>query len=178
MFTLNLYHQMKHLLELLSGGDLRSIARSNKVVGLVQDQEDFDKLFRYLYHEDRRVVMRAADAVEKITVSNKGYLDGHKKEIIELCRKATGKELKWHLALMVSRLQLTKSELGMVWELLTSWAVDKKESRIVRVNAVQGLFNLLLQHQELERDFELLLSGLEGERIPSLNARIRKLRRT
>lgn len=168
---------MQHFLELLSGGDLRSIAQSHKVVGLVQDQEDFDELFQYLFHAERLVVMRAADAVEKITVNNKGYLTSHKNEIIGLCKKASDKELKWHLALIVSRLKLGKSELGIIWELLTSWALDKKESRIVRVNSIEGLFNLLQEHKELEQDFELLLLEFERQGIPSLNARIRRIKK-
>lgn len=168
---------MQQFLELLSGGDLRSIAQSNKVVGLVQGQEDFDKLFQCLFHEDRLVVMRAADAVEKLTVTNKNYLASHKRELIELCKKATDKELKWHLALMVSRLVLRKSELGIIWELLTSWALDQKESRIVRVNSIEGMFHLLQGHRELEQDFKLLLSELERQDVPSLNARIKKIRK-
>jgi hypothetical protein len=55
--------QVQQVLALLSGGDLRSIAQSNKVVDLVQDQEDFDKLFQFLFHEDRLVVMRAAPSL-------------------------------------------------------------------------------------------------------------------
>jgi hypothetical protein len=168
---------VQYFLELLSGGDLRSIAQSDNVVGLVQNQEDFDELFHYLFHAERLVVMRAADAVEKITVNHRGYLASHKNEIIELCKNATDKELKWHLALIVSRLKLRKSELGIIRELLTSWALDEKESRIVRVNSVEGLFNLLQEHKELEQDFELLLLELERQGVPSLNARIRRIKK-
>ena len=31
--------------QLLAGGDLRTIGNSNRVVGLVQNQKDFDELF-------------------------------------------------------------------------------------------------------------------------------------
>jgi hypothetical protein len=168
---------VQHFVELLSGGDLRSIAQSNKVAGLVQGQKDFDKLFQYLFHPERLVVMRAADAIEKITVNNKSYLTSHKKELIELCKNASDKELKWHLALIVARLRLRKSELGIIWELLTCWALDKKESRIVRVNSIEALFNLLQEHKELEQDFELLLSELGRQGVPSLIARIKKIRK-
>lgn len=75
---------MLKFVKLLSGGDLRSIGKSNSIVPKVKNQNDFDELFKCLFHKDRIVVMRAADAIEKITVSNPLYLIKHKKKIIEL----------------------------------------------------------------------------------------------
>ena len=168
---------MKHFDDILKGGDLRSIGQSNKVVSLIDNQQNFDELFQQLFHIDRKVVMRAADAIEKITVNNPGYLKPHKNVILKLCDTAKNIELKWHLALLASRLSLTKRELGRVWQILTSWATDRNESRIVRVNSIQGLFNLLTQHKELEQDFNLTLTEIKRENIPSINARIRKLKK-
>jgi hypothetical protein len=78
--------------------------------------------------------------------------------------------------LLVPRLQLSSSEIGTVWHILTEWAVDKKESKIVRVNCVQGLFELLQSKKELTKDFNLTLNQIEKEEIPSLTARIKKLK--
>ncbi len=168
---------MLNLERMLQGGNLRSIGQSNGVIALVKNQAEFDELFRVLFHPDRKIVMRAADAVEKITRNHPGYLQPHKKELLNLCGKAEDKELKWHLALVVSRLQLTRAELGRLWHLLAGWAMHKKESRIVRTNAIQALHQLLQQDRTLEQDFETMVSEAERENIPSLNARIRKLRK-
>ncbi|MGB4849209.1 MAG: hypothetical protein WBP41_14895, partial [Saprospiraceae bacterium] len=65
---------------------------------------------------------------------------------------------------------------GIIWQTLTTWVTNKKESKIVRVNSLQGLHNLLSQNQELTQDFNLTLSKIEMENIPSINARIRKLK--
>jgi hypothetical protein len=62
-----------------------------------------------------------------------------------------------------------------VWDLLTNWATDKNESKIVRVNSIQGLFKLSKQNHELSHDFDLTLSKIKREKLPSLNARIKKL---
>jgi len=167
---------MSRLVDRLSGGDLRSIGKVNAVIRHVQSQSQFDKLFNGLFHQDRLIVMRAADAVEKITLKEHRYLMPHKKSLLELLDTARDKELKWHLALLVSRLKLTKRELGKAWAILTGWALDAGESRIVRVNSVQGLFDLLKQSPRLKSDLELTLVQLEKEEIPSLKARIRKLR--
>lgn len=98
---------MANLENLLKGGDLRSIAQSNNVVSVIDNQTGFDKLFQFLYNDDRKVVMRAADAIEKITIDYPNYLQRHKRAIIQLCDKVENMELKWHLALLVSRLSLS-----------------------------------------------------------------------
>ncbi|NOT35807.1 MAG: hypothetical protein HOP11_00345 [Saprospiraceae bacterium] len=168
---------MAALKKILSGGDLRSIGKSDSVVLKVQTQSDFDNLFKCLFHKDRLVVMRAADAIEKITLNNTQYLAIHKKEIINMSLVAKDKELMWHLALLIPRLDLNKQEFGNSWDILTKWAKDKKNSRIVRVNSIQGLFEMLKKKNELEKDFKLTLTELETENIPSINARIRKLKK-
>jgi hypothetical protein len=66
--------------------------------------------------------------------------------------------------------------LTKAWKLLTNWALDKNNSRIVRVNSIQGLFEMLKENNELTQDFDLTLTELEKEDIPSINARIRSIK--
>lgn len=168
---------MNQFEEILQGGDLRSIGESNRIGSLIKNQEDFDELFELLFHTDRKVAMRAADSVEKITSKYPNYLVHHKKEILKFFDNANNIEMKWHLALIVSRLRLNDNEVGFVWQVLTRWANNHRESKIVRVNSIQGLFNLLQQHGELEKDFQLTLDQVQREKIPSINARLRKLKK-
>jgi hypothetical protein len=161
--------------KLLSGGDLRSTGESNSVVLAVHDQNDFDKLFKCLFHKDRIVVMRAADATEKITVKHSPYLSKHKNALIELCHSAKNKELKWHLALLIPRLNLSHKEIGAARQILTDWASDKNESRIVRINSIQALYEICTKENRSIKSFENLLARIERENIPSINARIRNL---
>ena len=160
----------------LSGGDLRSIGNSNAVVLLTTSQHDFDILFRLLFSHDRLVAMRCADAIEKITGKTPGYLAKHKTEILELCKKARHKELQWHLALILPRLALTGSEFKFAWKLLSAWATDTHESKIVRVNAITGLAALTQQDSILSAGLYEILEKIGAENIPSLNARIRKIK--
>lgn len=168
---------MTRFAKLLSGGDLRSIGKSNAVIDKIRSQKDFDDLFEYLFHADRIIVMRAADAIEKITVNNPKYLSRHKKKVLGLSNVAKDKELKWHLALLMCRLELDENEFAQVWHILTAWARDKNNSRIVRVNSIQGLFDLKSQRNELEKDLALTLAELEKENVPSLNARMKRLKK-
>ncbi|TDQ33054.1 hypothetical protein [Zeaxanthinibacter enoshimensis] len=163
--------------KILGGGDLRSIGRSDEVVGMIQDQNDFDQLFPFLFHPDRVVAGRTADAIEKLTIENPGYLSDHKKEVLTLLDKAKDIELKWHLALLVPRVDLNTKELDDTWKVLRQWAENKKESRIVRVNAMQSLYDLQQLSPEYRSRFYEVINVLEKENIPSITSRIRLLRK-
>ena len=109
-------------------------------------------------------------------LQNPGFLAEHKQDIINLLNAAVDKELKWHLALIASRLDLTNDELGAVWDKLIKWATDKSESKIVRVNSIQSLFEIVKINNELKRDFDLMVKNIQAENIPSINARLKKLK--
>lgn len=164
---------MTSLKTLLSGGDLRSIGNADDIVSMINSQEDFDCLFKLVFDEERIVAMRAADAVEKITRVNPLYISKHKQELLVLGYKINNKELKWHIAQLLPRLCLNAGEAANVWQLLFSWAADKTNSNIVRVNAIQGLFDLLKILPCNNLGFQLLLNRLKKEEIPSINARIK-----
>ena len=165
------------LLNNLNGGDLRSIGQANLIVTEIQNQNDFDILFNCLHSEDRLVVMRAADAIEKITIKRTDFLCGHKEEILAFCERADNIEFKWHLALLLPRLSFSESECDNVREILSSWLFDSKESKIVRANSLQALYELSKQDLITKEEFDGILSVVEKENIPSLLARIRKIRR-
>lgn len=165
----------------LKGGDLRSIGKTNVIISEITNQKKFDELFRGLFDADRVVVMRSADAIEKITIMHPEYLDSHKKQLFELFQTANHIELKWHLAQLmprlILRLKLSEDETGMVWNKLTQWAIDKTSSRIVRVNSIQGLFDIQKKFPELKKDFTDTLLKLDRGNIPSITVRIKKLRK-
>ena len=166
---------MNKLTKYLQGGDLRSIAKVAQVIKLVNSQFEFDQLFSHLYATDRLIVMRAADAIEKIASANPQYLVDHKNELFKFLLMAEDKEFKWHLALLISYLTLTKHELNQAWKKLSEWVKDKNESKIVRVNSLQALYDLSKRYKEHESKFALIVHSLKSENIPSLNARIKKL---
>lgn len=85
---------MNKFQNLLEGGDLRSIGKANEIVDMIHNQADFDELFENLMATDRKIVMRAADAMEKITLRTPEYLLPHKKTLLQLCQTAKDIELK------------------------------------------------------------------------------------
>lgn len=161
---------------LLLGNDLRKLKNTKKIFDAVTDQKSFDELFGLIFHHERPLVMRAADAVEKITLKNRQFLGPHKAQLLAILRSADHKELKWHIAQLLPRLTLSTDELENVWHKLSYWALNRNESKIVRVNALQGLFDISSLHPELQKDYNQTLSALSREQIPSLQARIKKLK--
>lgn len=70
------------LLEMLRGGDRRSIGRSDQVAGMVSvDLRLFSRLMEGLWSQDELVRMRAADAAEKVTRDHRELLRPYKREI-------------------------------------------------------------------------------------------------
>jgi hypothetical protein len=67
---------MHELLDRLTGGDRRSIGRSNEVVvAVIAEPSLFGVLFGSLWSRDPLIRMRAADALEKITAKHPEYVD-------------------------------------------------------------------------------------------------------
>jgi len=120
--------------------------------------------------------MRTIDAMEKISVDHYSkFLKKHTHDIIQLLHMAKDKEFKWHLAIIISRLELNTEQLVSVWNRLKSWTLDKDESKIVRVNAIESLFFMSKRDTKLHKEFDAIIKKIESEQIPSIQARIRKL---
>lgn len=162
--------------QLLNSGDLRGIDGVEMVVKMIDSQQEFDLLFSCLRGKNRLIVMRTADAIEKITRERPQYLEKHKVDILQYCSIVQNKELKWHLAQLVTRIMMDNAEFRYVSNILEHWALDSNESKICRVNALQGLFELYNIHRKNPENLIKLMSRIEEEDIPSLNARIRQLK--
>jgi hypothetical protein len=165
----------KFLTQLLMGNDRRRLNNLKIVLESVTDQKHFDGLFALIFHHERTLVMRAADAVEKITVKKPQYLKPHKLQLLSMLKNADHIELRWHLAQLVSRLDLSSSELSDTIHILQYWVLNRNESKIVRVNALQAVFDISRKHPEFTAAFERIANSIKSEPIPSLQARLRKL---
>ena len=163
---------------LLPGKNSGTLRQNNINVDSIDDQRKFDNLFHLVFHNERTLVIRAADAIEKITAIRPEFLKPHKNQLLEALNTAHHKELKWHIARLIARIGLTETELNDVWHKLSYWALNKSESKITRVSALQGLFDLSMANPVLKGDFEMIVVALGHEMIPSIQAKIRKLKNT
>ncbi len=165
---------MGTILDELRGGDRRSIGRSNQVVEIVRQKPAlFPALIDGMHHEDELIRMRAADVVEKLTMANPEWLQPFKAQLIKLAARATQQELRWHLAQMLPRLELSKRDRVIVVAIFRRYLED--QSRIVKTFAMQGLTDLAQQDPRFTKSIRPLIASLTRTGSPSMKSRGRKL---
>jgi hypothetical protein len=161
---------------MLGGGDRRSIGRADEVVDLVRVRpKTIARVVACLWDPDGCVRMRAADAAEKVSREQAVLLQPYKKAVLGLLAEAKEPELRWHLALIIPRLQLAPSECRRVADILRQYLEDR--SSIVRAFAIQGLSDLTGQYPCLRPTVLDLLRALTRSGTPAMRARGRKLLR-
>lgn len=162
------------LAAMLKGGDRRSIGRSNEIVSkILRRPEQFVELIECLWRDDAIVRMRAADAIEKISLQRADLLKQYKTDLLGLLEEAQQQELRWHLALVIPRLPLAKAEQRRAVASLRGYLSDR--SSIVRTCALQGLADLSRLNPELRRPIKKLLEEASRTGTAAMKARARKL---
>jgi len=142
---------MHELLQLLSGGDRRSIGRANAVAALVLDQPALlGVLFDGLATTDPVLRMRCADAAEKVTAMRPDYLVPYKGTLIEQLCGVEQQEVRWHLAPMLARLPLAGPDEALVLAILRGYTKDR--SSIVKTAAMQALADLAVRSPRLRAE--------------------------
>lgn len=165
---------MKSIVDKLAGGNRRSIGRSNEVVIDVLDNPAlFSEVFKRILSDDPLIRMRSADAVEKITAKRPQYLQDYKRTLIYKVAKIDQQEVRWHVAQMLSRLALTKTESEVVVEILMNYLLDK--SGIVRTFSMQALADIAAKQKSLRPQIVRLLKMLTKRGTPAMQSRGRKL---
>lgn len=117
--------------------------------------------------------MRAADAAEKVTVKRPELLRPHKRELLGLLAETEQIELRWHLAAMVTRLELSTAERQRAAAALQRYLEDR--SSIVKTFAMQALVDLAGQDPSLRETARQILEQALRTGTPAMKARARKL---
>jgi len=165
---------MNQIIEKLQGGDLRSKGKSDEVVKEVFDNPRlFGLVVDGMIFDDPVVRMRAADALEKITRRRPDYMAPHKSRLINVVSQIDQKEVRWHMAVILPRLQLTEQEREKVFQILISYLEDK--SKIVRTFAMQGLSDIAESDRAYLSRVVALLEDLVGTGSPAMKSRGNKL---
>jgi hypothetical protein len=162
------------LADMLRGGDRRSIGKSNQIAKLVlAEPKRFAELVACLWEEDPLVRMRAADAAEKVSLKRPELLKPHKGELLGLLAEAEQIELRWHLAAIVPRLDLSAPERRLAAAALQHCLEDR--SSIVKTFAMQGLVDLARLDPGLRETAKQILEEALLTGTPAMKARARKL---
>jgi len=162
------------IIAMLKGGDRRSIGRSDRVAKIVNaDRRLFANLMAGLWSEDALVRMRAADAAEKVTREKPEWLAPYHKELLGLLAETEEQEVRWHLTVMVPRLELNANERQAVIGSLNRFLEDR--SSIVKTFALQGLADLAKSESSIRPTVVETLRQATRSGTPAMKARSRKL---
>ncbi len=165
---------MVELLDMLRGGDRRSIGRSKEVVAAVLANPClFGVLFGGLFSDDVLIRMRAADALDKITAKHPEYLQPYKKQLIWQVAQSQEQEVRWHVAQMFPRLQANQEERAAMVAILLNYLGDK--SKIVKTLAMQALADLAEHDAGLRQMVISVLEEQTSSGSPAMRSRGSKL---
>jgi HEAT repeat protein len=165
---------MAGILEKIQGGDRRSIGRSEEVAAdVLANPALFETLFRGMLHANPLVRMRAADAVEKITLAHPEYLQPFKEALLQEVAKINQQEVRWHVAQMLPRLTLSVEERQAALMILTSYLTDK--SKIVHTFSLQAMADLAEEDQTLVQPVLKILTDASQSGSPAVKSRVKKL---
>lgn len=165
---------MNCLVHKLRGGDRRSIGNSNAVVGKVlRNPARFAEIIDGLTHDDPLVRMRCADVAEKVSLRHPDWLQPHSGRLLTLAARSQEQEVRWHLAQMLPRLDLTRTRRRQAETILLGYLDD--ESRIVKTFAMQALADFAIKDLAFRRRLLPLLGRLGKSGSPAMRARARKL---
>jgi hypothetical protein len=163
------------ILQKLRGGDRRSIGRANEVVTLVlKDPKLITELLDVIQHDDDPLIrMRSADVLEKVTALHPEWLQPHKRLLINEISAVDQQEVRWHVAQMLPRLQMSPRERAKAVGILERYCED--DSRIVKTFSMQALADLALEDPNLAPKVVNLIKELTRTGSAAVANRGRKL---
>ena len=162
------------LIEMLNGGDHRSIGRSNEVVEIVLANPDrFGEVFEGILSDDSLIRMRCADAAEKISKERPTLLAPYKIRLIEEVSKIDQQEVHWHLAQMMAYLEYTSEEESEVIGLLRGMLFST--SRIVGVSSLETLTELTHRNPSLHDSVVKDIKNAMEKGSPAVKSRGKRL---
>ena len=168
----------------LSGGTRASLGRTNAVVAeVLAAPQKFPALLACLAQVDDEdddaaasnatLLMRASDAIEKISRRRPEWLAPHKLDFLGLAGGTDQIEVRWHMAQILPRLPLTPRERIVAIDILFDYLKDR--SSIVKTHAMQGLADFAAHDLKLKSKVLPLLEELTQIGTAAMRARGRKL---
>ena len=152
----------------LDPGQARKVAEL-----LLADPRKISQLIECLWDEDPGIANRAADALERATYHQPKIAQPWKEALIGLMAEAQQNKLRWNLAMLVPRLQLSVTDARRAAAALRSYLDD--EGSIVKTAAMHGLTMLTKHDPELLSQVIDMLRILSRSGTPAMRARGRIL---
>jgi hypothetical protein len=168
-------HKPETLRAMLAVGCHRlDVGRAREVAALIQTHPGKTRqLVECLFDSDPGIANRAADALERASYPQPSLLAPWKDLVLGLLPDAKQNNLRWNLALIVPRMQLTKPEIARAAAVLNTYLDDP--GSLVKTAAMHGLAGLAQQDATLMPQVLDLLRVLSRSGTPAMRARGRIL---
>jgi hypothetical protein len=134
-----------------------------------------EKLLRLIFHENPRVQAQAARILVRVADKQPGCVQPYKDLLIE--EVANGKQwiVQVSFCKIIPQLKLTVREVNRVVKLLLEYL--NEERSVVKVCAMQALFDLALMRPKLKEEIFPLIESMTHTGTPAMRARGRLLRK-
>jgi hypothetical protein len=140
---------------------------------ILKDPELFLVLIEGLSMENPIIRMRAADAMEKASLEHPEFLLPYKKQLMKLAANSEQKEVRWHMAQMLPRLNLNHKENLAVVNTLLSYLSGN--SSIVNTFVMQAFADIAKADEQLRPSLLAHIHELTVTGTAAMKARGRKL---
>jgi hypothetical protein len=152
----------------MDGGRARHVAEL-----VLAKPRKIGQLIECLWDGEPDVACRAADALERATFHRPKLAQAWKESLIGLMAEAELNKVRWNLALLVPRLELSVTEARRAAGSLRSYLDDK--GSIVKTAAMHGLTALARHDPEMMPEVVDMLRILSRSGTPAMRARGRIL---
>lgn len=165
------------IVELLRGGDRRSIDGVARVLDLVRAAPSrVEELLSALGSTDPVVALRAADALEKLGREHAGWLAPHRARLLRIATRTSDPGVRWNLVLLLPALTRTSHARRRLADRLVGW-YREDPSVFVRASALEALTHLVATDERMRPMADALLREALEDASPALRARARRLTR-
>jgi hypothetical protein len=161
---------------MLTQGNRLTAGRAGEVARLlIKQPRNAAKVIECLWDDDAGVANRAADALQRASIRDPEILRPWKNALLGRMTDATESKLRWNLALMIPRVELSLMETERAAVALRSWLGDR--GSIVKTCAMHGLAGLTRWNPALLPEVLDMLRVLSRSGTPAMRARGRILLR-
>jgi hypothetical protein len=159
---------------LFQNGDMRSPKGAVEACEYVlKNQNSIIELIDLIQCGNKKIQMGAADALEKISLKNIQILIRVKSKLFEIAKIAEQKEVRWHFALILPRLNLSKQEAKAAFEIIENYLEDK--SKIVIAFSLSALFEFSKIESNINSRFLEILDVFQNNPSPAIKVRVRNI---
>lgn len=159
------------LRDLLAEGDKRTVRKVDAAFQLLCSHPALlEEIIEMIQGASEALAMRAADCLEKFNREHVDQVEKYKDDLIHILVEVSQKEVRWHLAQILPRLQLSQDDLEVASKV---WIHDfyNSKSAIVRVESLQALFNIRDRYAKALPELKKALESAASADSPAVKTR-------